>query len=118
MTVSHKRIQSVDANEAGKVAHAFVCVIAILVSNSWRACLREIDKGSSMTVEFSPVCVAEHHGYRCLPFWNGPIFSEKTVLLLAGNELKAVLFVKADGPLRVHPGSDQHRTGRQGSQMG
>src|SRR4051794_24753129 len=106
MTASHKRIQNVDANEAGIVAHAFICVIAVLVSKSWRACLREINKGSSMPVEFSPVGVGEHHGHRGLPFWNGPILSEKTVLLLAGNELEAVVFVKADGPLRVRPGSD------------
>ena len=42
---------------------------------------------------------------------------EKAVLLLGTNDVKAVLFVKADRPYRIRPGSDQHRALRQFPQM-
>src|SRR5260370_30013109 len=74
-------------------------------------------KVSPFPIEFPPPRIGENHGRFDLPFRHGPVLSEKTVLLPGANDSKAMLFVKADRPYRIRPGSDQYRTWRQLPQM-
>src|ERR1700741_4525729 len=68
-------------------------------------------------MEIPPPRIRENHGCFDLPFWNRPVLFDQTFYLLRANELKAMLFVEADRPYRVRPGSDQYRTWRQVAQM-
>jgi hypothetical protein len=78
---------------------------------------RTVEKASPFPIEFPPPRICENHGRFNLPFLHGPVPSEKTVLLLGANDLKAMPFVEADRPYRTRPGSDQYRTWRQLPQM-
>src|SRR6266850_928247 len=78
---------------------------------------KSANSASRFPVQFPPPRIRKNHGRLDLPFWYVPIFSEETVLLLGTNNLKALLFVKADRPYRVRPRSDQYRTWRQLPQM-
>ena len=59
-----------------------------------------------------PPLVREDHRGLHLEIGDRPVLSEQTVLFLPGNETKAVLFIKTDGPPRRGPGPDQDRAGR------
>jgi len=57
-------------------------------------------------IEFPPRRICENHGRFNLPFWHCPVLLQEKVLLLGANDLKAMLFVKADRPYRVRPASN------------
>src|ERR1700688_3808590 len=59
---------------------------------------------------FSPYWICQNHGGFNLAFRDGPISSEKPVLLFGSDQLKAIPFVEADRPYGLRPGSYQHRT--------
>jgi len=57
-------------------------------------------------VELPPHRVCEDHGSFDLAVGDGPVFSEKLVLLAGADYLKSMLLVKANRPDGVSPGAD------------